>query len=196
MLGRLIEVWSGMPLDRFLRTRIFEPLRMNDTWFELPADRRSRLVALHEEKDGTVKATHEPVFGMHPDAAARPVTYFSGGGGLAGTTADYVRFLQLFLNGGELDGVRLVSRKTIELMLTNQIPRLQPAFGLGFALETPENDFRQALSEGSFEWGGAFATTYWADPKEHLIGLIYTNVLGSTAGLGDLFKVLVYSAMR
>ncbi len=196
VLGRLIEVWSGMPLDRFFRTRIFEPLRMDDTWFELPADRRSRLVALHTEKDGTVEASHEPQFGMHPDAAARRVTYFSGGGGLSGTTADYARFLQLFLNGGELDGVRLVSRKTVELMLTNQIPRLQPAFGLGFALETPENDFRSVLSAGSFEWGGAFATTYWADPKEQLIGLIYTNVLGSTVGLGDLFKVLVYSAMR
>jgi CubicO group peptidase (beta-lactamase class C family) len=196
VLGRLIEVWSGMPLDRFFRTRIFEPLRMDDTWFELPADRRSRLVALHAEKDGTVEATHEPQFGMHPDAAARRVSYFSGGGGLAGTTSDYARFLQLFLNGGELDGVRLLGRKTVELMLTNQIPRLQPSFGLGFALETPENDFRQALSAGSFEWGGAFATTYWADPKERLIGLIYTNVMGSTAELGDRFKVLVYSAMR
>ncbi len=196
VLGRLIEVWSGMPLDRFFRTRIFEALRMDDTWFELPADRRGRLVALHSEKDGTVEATHDTQGGMHPDFPARRVTYFSGGGGLSGTTADYARFLQLFLNGGELDGVRLVSRKTVELMLTNQIPRLQPAFGLGFALETPENDFRQVLSDGSFEWGGAFATTYWTDPKEHLIGLVYTNVLGSTAGLGDLFKVLVYSAMR
>ena len=67
---------------------------------------------------------------------------------------------------------------------------------MGFALETPENDFRQVLSVGSFEWGGAFATTYWADPKEHLVALIYTNVLGLTLNLGDQFKTLVYSAMR
>lgn len=196
VLGRLIEVWSGMPLDRFFRRRIFEPLRMDDTWFELPADRRSRLVALHSEKDGMVDATHEPQGGMHPDAPARRVSYFSGGGGLSGTTADYARFLQLFLNGGELDGVRLLSRKTVELMLTNQIPRLQPAFGLGFGLKTPENNFRSVMSDGSFEWGGAFATTFWADPRERLIGLVYTNVLGSTANLGERFKVLVYSAMR
>ena len=196
VLGRLVEVWSGMPLDQFFRTRIFEPLRMTDTFFELPLDRRARLVSLHSEKEGKVEATHESQGGMHPDFPARRVTYFSGGGGLSGTTSDYARFLQLFLNGGELDGVRLIGRKTVELMLANHIPRLQPAFGLGFALETPENDFRSVLTDGAFQWGGAFATTYWADPKERLIGLIYTNVLGSTAELGEQFKVLVYSALR
>ena len=196
VLGRLVEVWAGMPLDRFLRTRIFEPLRMHDTFFELPADRRARLVTLHSETDGKLEVMKDSQGGMHPDFPARRVTYFSGGGGLSGTTADYARFLQLFLNGGELDGVRLLSRKTVEMMLTNQIPRLQPAFGLGFALETPDNDFRQVLSAGSFEWGGAFATTYWADPKEHLVALIYTNVLGLSFSLGDQFKVLVYSALR
>ena len=196
VLGRLVEIWSGMPLDRFMRTRIFEPLRMTDTWFELPADRRARLVTLHQETDGKLDVMKDTQSGMHPDFPARHVSYFSGGGGLSGTTSDYARFLQLFLNGGELDGVRLMSRKTVELMLTNQIPRLQPAFGLGFALETPDNDYRSVLTSGSFQWGGAFATTYWADPKEHLVALIYTNVLGTTVELGDQFKVLVYSAMR
>jgi CubicO group peptidase (beta-lactamase class C family) len=185
-----------MPLDQFLRTRILTPLKMNDTWFELPAEKRARLVTLHSEKDGKVTPMVEPQGAMNPDYPARKVTYFAGGAGLAGTTADYARFLQLFLNGGELDGVRLLSRKTVELMLTNQIPKLQPAFGLGFALETPENDFRSIVTSGSFSWGGAFNTTYWADPKEHLIGLIYTNVLGSTVALGDQFKIFVYSAMR
>jgi CubicO group peptidase (beta-lactamase class C family) len=196
VVGRLVEVWSGMPLDQFLRTRILTPLKMNDTWFELPAEKRARLVTLHSEKDGKVTPMVEPQGAMNPDYPARKVTYFAGGAGLAGTTADYARFLQLFLNGGELDGVRLLSRKTVELMLTNQIPKLQPAFGLGFALETPENDFRSIVTSGSFSWGGAFNTTYWADPKEHLIGLIYTNVLGSTVALGDQFKIFVYSAMR
>ena len=196
VLGRLVEVWSGMPLDRFLRTRVFEPLHMTDTWFELPIDKRARLVTLHSETDGKLEVMTESQSGMKPDFPARNVTYFSGGGGLSGTTADYARFLQLFLNGGEVAGVRLISRKTVELMLSNQIPRLQPAFGLGFALETPENDFRTVLSSGSFEWGGAFSTTYWADPREHLVALIYTNILGSTVPLGDLFKVLVYSALR
>jgi CubicO group peptidase (beta-lactamase class C family) len=196
VLGRLVEVWSGMPLDQFFRTRIFTPLGMRDSGFELPADRAGRLVTLHSETDGKLTPSHEPQGRSHPDFPIRKVTYFSGGGGTSGTTADYARFLQLFLNGGELDGVRLLGRKTVEMMLTNQIPRLQPPFGLGFALETSENDFRTPLTLGSFEWGGAFSTTYWADPKERLVALIYTNVLGSTAGLGDQFKVLVYSALR
>ncbi len=196
VLGRLVEVWSGMPLDAFVRTRILTPLGMRDSGFELPADRRERLVTLHSEADGVVTPMKESQGGMHPDFPARRMTYFSGGGGMSGTTADYARFLQLIMNGGELDGVRLLSRKSVEMMLTNQIARLPVAFGLGFALETPENDYRTVVSDGTFSWGGAFETTYWADPKERLIGLIYTNVLGSTAGLGDRFKVLVYSAMR
>ena len=195
VLGRLVEVWSGMPLDRFMRTRIFEPLKMQDTWFELPAPQRIRLVKLHTETDGKL-GLMEAQGGMHPDFPARRMTYFAGGAGLSGTVGDYARFLQCFLNGGELDGVRIISRKTVELMLANQIPRLQPAFGLGFALETAENDARTVLSEGSFSWGGAFQTTYWADPKERLVALVYTNVLGSTVNLEPLFRTLVYSALR
>jgi CubicO group peptidase (beta-lactamase class C family) len=85
--------------------------------------------------------------GIHTDFPARPVTYFFGGGGLSSTTADYARFLQLILNGGELDGKRLLGRKTVEIMLTNQVGSLRPAFGLGFELETPESDYRSALAE-------------------------------------------------
>ena len=197
VLGRLVEVLSGMPFDAFLRTRILDPLGMRDSWFELPADRRARLVALHQpDSAGVLQAVHEQLGGIHPDFPARSVTYFSGGAGLASTTADYARFLQLFLNGGELDGVRLLGRKTVELMLTNQMGELQPAFGLGFALETPENDFRSPVSLGTFSWGGAFNTTYWADPEERLIGLIFTNTYGARAALGDAFKVFVYGAVR
>ena len=197
VLGRLVEVISGMPLDRFFRTRIFDPLRMPDTYFAVPAAKRERLVALHQVKDGTLVPSHEPDGGLtHPDFPLRPLTYFSGGGGLSSTTADYARFLQLFLNDGELDGVRLLGRKTIEMMLTNQVGALQPAFGLGFALETRDNDFRSPVSLGTFEWGGAFQTTYWADPKERLVGLIYTNVFGGDVDLAGPFKALVYSALR
>lgn len=197
VVGRLVEVLSGMPLDQFFRTRILDPLGMKDTWFELPAEKRSRLVALHQPReDGTLEATHEKIGLTQPDGAARKVTYFAGGGGLVSTTADYARFLQLFLNGGELDGVRLLGRKTVELMLTNQVGALQPAFGLGFQLETPDADFRSPVSLGTFSWGGAFNTTYWADPKERLVGLIYTNTYGAPTSLGEPFKVFVYSAMR
>ncbi len=197
VLGRLVEVASGMSLDQFFRTRIFAPLKMNDTFFAVPANKRDRFVALHEDKDGTLVAQH----GNEGELAAadlpvRGPTYFSGGGGLSSTTADYARFLQLFLNHGELDGVRLLGRKTVDLMLTNQIGNLQPAFGLGFALETPENDFRDASSPGSFSWGGAFNTTYWADPKEHLVALVYTNTYKAPTALGAPFKSMVYSAIR
>jgi CubicO group peptidase (beta-lactamase class C family) len=153
-------------------------------------------VTLHREQDGVLSPMQASEGGMHPDFSGRRMTYFAGGAGMAGTTSDYARFLQLFMNGGELDGVRLLSRKTVELILTNQIPRLSPAFGLGFALESPENDYRNVLSDGSFHWSGAFGTYYWADPKEKLVALIYSNVLGSTINLGEQFRVLVYSAMR
>jgi len=197
VLGRLVEVLSGVPLDQFFRTRIFVPLKMNDTWFALPSDKQSRLVALHQEKDGKLTASHSvDGGGVDPDYPNRGIKYFSGGAGLSGTTADYARFLQLFLNGGELDGVRLLSRKTVDMMLTNQIGALQPAFGLGFAVETPQNDYASPAALGSFWWGGAFATTYWADPKEHLVALIYTNIYGSTARTGDIFRTLVYSALK
>jgi CubicO group peptidase (beta-lactamase class C family) len=189
VLGRLVEVWSGMPLDRFFRTRIFEPLGMRDTWFELPTDRRGRLVTLHRMEDS----------GLVPETAApglERVTYFSGGGGLVSTTADYARFLQLFLNGGELGGVRLLGRKTVELMLTNQVGTFEPNFGLGFALETVANDARSPVSLGTFSWGGAFNTTYWVDPAEKLVGLIFTSTWGPAPALGDPFKIFVYSALR
>lgn len=196
VLGRFVEVMSGMPLDQFFRTRIFGPLGMRDTYFEVPEAKRDRVVALHVIKDGKLVASHEKTGGIHADFPTRPVTYFSGGGGLSSTTADYARFLQLFLNGGTLDGTRLLGRKIVELMLTNQMGTLQPAFGLGFELETPASDYRTPLTIGSFSWGGAFDTTYWADPKERLVGLIFTNTYGATVSLGDSFKALVYSALR
>lgn len=199
VLGRLVEVVSGMPLDQFMRTRIFEPLRMRDTWFELPADRRTRLVTLHEDSAGVLYPRHSGNTLVHPDFPIRKVTYYSGGGGLSSTTADYARFLQLFLNGGQLDGVRLLGRKTVDLMLTNQtalLPQPSIAFGLGFQLETPQTDFRSPVSVGTFSWSGAFATYYWADPKEGIVGLIFTNTFNSGVPLDGPFKTFVYGALR
>ena len=196
VLGRLIEVVSGMPLDRFFRTRILDPLGMHDTYFAIPPAKRDRLSTLHVVKDGKLVPSHEMRGNIHSDWPTRPVTYFAGGSGLSSTTADYARFLQMIMNHGELDGVRLLGRKTVDLMLTNQLGALRPAFGLGFELEIPETDYRTPLTIGSFSWGGAFNTTYWADPKERLIGLIFTNTLGETTALGDPFKALVYSALK
>jgi CubicO group peptidase (beta-lactamase class C family) len=199
VLGRLVEVLSGQSLDAFLRTRLFGPLRMRDTFFGVPASHAARLVSLHEEREGKVHAMAAPTNGdggLDPNWSTKPVTYYAGGSGLSGTTADYARFLQMVLNGGTLDGARVLSRKTVEMMLTNQIGSLQPNYGLGFALETEQNDHRSPKTLGSFWWSGAFQTFYWADPKEGLIALCYTNVYGSTLRLGALFETLVYGALK
>ena len=197
VLGYLVEIWSGMSFDKFLKTRIFDPISMKDTYFYLPKEKQNRLVALHAYKDGKpVKMKEAPFDAMNPDYPTLNGTYLSGGAGLSSTTEDYAKFLQLFLNNGEYNGVRLLSRKTVELMLTEQFPSLNINYGLAFGLETEENDNRSIFSLGSFSWGGAFATTYWADPKERLIGVIYTNVYGNPYWqLSEKFKVLTYQSI-
>jgi CubicO group peptidase (beta-lactamase class C family) len=197
VLGHFVEVVSGMPLDRFFRTRILDPLGMRDTWFFLPPDRAERLVTLHDGEGGRVRPRREPVFdGVDPDYPKRRGTYFSGGAGLSSSVEDYARFLQMFLNGGELDGVRLLGPKTVEMMLTDQLPSLPAEHGLAFGLETPSNDHQSPRSVGSFNWGGAFNTMYWADPQEQLIGILYTNMYNTEFGaLGTRFTALTYAAL-
>ncbi len=197
VLGYLVEIWSGMPFDQFLATRVFAPLGIKDTYFYLPKEKHDRLVALHGSKDGKVfKMKSAPYDAASPDYPKMDGRYFSGGAGLSSTVEDYAKFLQLFLNHGEFNGARLLSRKTVELMLTDQLPKLPNEFGLGFGLETPANDFHSPESAGSFSWGGAFSTQYWADPKEHLIALLYTNIYNNPDGdLGEKFKVLTYQAI-
>jgi CubicO group peptidase (beta-lactamase class C family) len=197
VLGYLVEIWSGMSFDKFLRTRIFDPLGMKDTYFYLPKNKHNRLVALHGNKEGKAfkldKAAYDAIAADYPNL---PGTYFSGGAGLSSTVEDYAKFLQLFLNRGEFNGARLLGRKTVELMLTDQLPDLDNEFGLGFGLETEKNDFRSPVSPGSFSWGGAFSTQYWADPKENLIGLIYTNIYNNPHGyINEKFRVLTYQAI-
>jgi CubicO group peptidase (beta-lactamase class C family) len=136
---------------------------------------------------------------VNPDYPTLEGSYFSGGAGLSSTIEDYAKFLQLFLNKGSLNGQRLLSRKTIELMLTNQIQIENTApFGLGFGLETAANDYLSPQTIGSFRWGGAFKTSYWADPAEGLIGLLYTNMYQQTkyTDLESKFKTLVYQAIN
>lgn len=198
VLGYLVEVVSGLSLDQFFRTRIFQPLGMNDTYFYLPKEKHARLVTLYQSKNGLVApvstTAYDNVNPNYPNLAGK---YFSGGAGLSSTVEDYARFLQLFLNKGEYNGVRLVSRKTVELMLTDQLPKtMSNAFGLGFGLETEKNDGQSVLSLGSFSWGGAFNTHYWADPQEKLVALIFTNMYNTPYwNIGDKFKVLTYQAI-
>jgi CubicO group peptidase (beta-lactamase class C family) len=200
VLGYLVEVLSGMTFDQFLKTRVFEPLGMKDSYFYLPKEKHGRLVTLHETKDGkavVLKTTaYDEVDPEYPKLAGK---YFSGGAGLSSTTEDYARFLQLFLNKGVFNGKRLLSRKTVELMLTDQLAENVSAgneFGLGFGLETEENDGQSILSKGSFRWGGAFNTHYWADPQEKLIGILYTNIYNTPYwSIGERFKTLTYQSI-
>lgn len=199
VLGYLVEVLSGQPLDRFFAERIFRPLGMNDTYFYLPRDKHGRLVSLYETNEkGLHRMTGSAYDRVDPDYPKLEGTYFSGGAGLSSTAEDYARFLQLFLNNGIWNGQRVISRKTVELMLTNQIqPPLTNQFGLGFGLETDKNDHESVLSKGSFNWAGAFNTHYWADPKERLVGIVFTNMYNSPYwNLGDRYKVLVYQAIN
>lgn len=197
VLGRLVEIWSGQNLSDFFAKRIFTPLGMNDTYFYLPREKQNRLVPIYEEIDGQLKKVQHPIYdNVNPDYPTVQGTYYSGGAGLSSTIEDYSRFLQLIANGGELNGTRLLSRKTVELMLTNQTGTMPTQFGLGFELETAQNDFEDPSTIGSFSWGGAFNTTYWADPKEKLIAILYTQIYRSQhREIGNLFKTLTYQAI-
>ena len=197
VLGYLVEVWSGMPFDKFLQTRVFEKIGMKDTYFSLPKEKHNRLVALHEGEGKEMKVITSKPFGFDPDYPKYPTRYPSGGGGLSSTTEDYAKFLQVFLNKGEYNGTRLLSRTTVELMLTDQLKSpIESEFGLGFGLETESNDYASPVSIGTFLWGGAFNTHYWADPKENLIGVLYTNVFNNPNwSIGEKFKALTYQSI-
>lgn len=198
LLGALVEIWSGRSLAQYFNEKIFTPLGMHDTYFYLPKEKYSRLAVLYEEEKGKLQKKRSSVEGdvNYPCLAG---TYYSGGGGLSSSIEDYAKFLQMMLNQGAYSGGRLLGRKTVELMLTNQIlPKVSETtqFGLGFQLETPVNDHLSPQSLGSFSWGGMFNTQYWADPKEHLVALVYTQIWPTTNGrITDRFKELVYQSI-
>ncbi len=201
VLGYLIEVLSGQRLDQFLRTRIFEPLQMNDTYFYLPANKHNRLAVLYTEDADkkTIKTLARN--GQTPDyPKITDGKYFSGGAGLSSTITDYAKFLQMMLNGGSYNGKQLLSPATVRLMTTNQIGDVNQGdnkFGLGFSVTTAKGAAKLGITEGSFDWGGIFGTTYWVDPKEGIIGLLYTQKLPNSTGgtLGDKFKAAVYQSL-
>ncbi len=200
VLGRLIEVASGQTLDQFLRARLFEPLGMNDTFFYLPAAKHSRLTTLYTEHPETKKPVLYPAQGgMNPNYPNQPGTFYAGGAGLSSTLLDYAIFLQMVMNGGEYNGKRVLSPATIRMALANQIGDLSLGnnkFGLGFSLNSAKSAARLPVSEGAFDWGGYFGTTYWGDPEQGIVALIYTQKVPNSFGdLGDKFKVLVYSAI-
>ncbi|WP_258103255.1 serine hydrolase [Marinoscillum sp. MHG1-6] len=200
ILGRLVEVISGLSLNEFFTSRIFEPLGMNDTYFYLPQEKANRLTPVFTKENGKLVEYHGlDGYGVGLDYPVSEGTFYGGGAGLSSTMMDYAIFLQMLLNGGEYNGKRLISRRTVDLMTCNQVGDLDirgNKFGLGFLIITREGQTNLGQTEGSFEWGGYYGTKYWADPKEQLIGLLFTNQRGIMPGsLHDKFKVLTYAAL-
>ena len=179
VLGYFIELFSGVPFDRFLRERLFDPLGMEDTWFYLPEEKISRLVPVQEKSDvgEWVYYSSDHYDPEYPAKGAK--RFFSGGAGLSSTARDYAIFLQMYLNGGELNGIRILSRTTVRFMMANQIGDLwgggngNSYYGLAFGVLTQKGEDQGGQgSAGSFSWGGYFNTQYFADPQEQLIGIL------------------------
>ena len=202
ILGVLVERVSGQPLDEFLRARVFAPLGMTDTHFYLPESKADRLAVVYSTKEsGGLERAPEPGGMVGQGAYVKgPRKSFSGGAGLLSTAGDYARFLSMLLNYGELDGRRLLSRKSVELMtvdhLTGQTYREGQGFGLGFSVVKDLGARGQLGSVGEFSWGGAYHSTYWVDPKEQLVVVYFTQLIPAR-GLDDHDKLraLVYQAI-
>lgn len=200
VLGYFVEVVAGMPFDIFLRKRLFEPLGMNDTWFYLPDDKAKRLVSIQKPDHG--KWVAYPVTFYDPDYPIKGAKrFFSGGAGLSSTAKDYATFLQMYLNGGELNGTRILSRTTIQSMMGNQIGDLWEGtgkhYGLAFGVVTQKGqDMGGIGSAGTFDWGGYFNTQYFADPKEKIIGILMKQTQGTTSDdTAWMFRQLVGQAV-
>jgi CubicO group peptidase (beta-lactamase class C family) len=197
VLGYLVEIWSGEKLDKYLENHLFEPLGMNDTYFYLPPEKQGRLVKVSGEDVKRHVVFREDRRFDYP--LITDGTYFSGGAGLSSTVKDYAIFLQMLLNNGEYNGKKILSRRTVELITSNQIGELNHGrnkFGLGFEIVTTEGQAVLGISEGSFLWGGYFATNYWADPKEKIVGLIFTQQFPMSHNeIHNKYKAMVYQAL-
>lgn len=200
LLGCLIEVISGMSLEDFLKKKLFDPLGMKDTYFNLPKEKFGRLATVYTENPpGTIIKWSHSFRNIDPDYPMMPHRFFSGGAGLSSTAFDYAIFLQMLLNGGIYNGKRILSPRTIELMTQNQIGSLslgKDKFGLGFQVTTPEGAATGSKSKGTFAWGGYYGTTYWADPEKKMVCLLMIQHTPNSHGdLSKKFENLVYSAL-
>ena len=211
IVGRFVEILSGLRFDEYLAREVFEPLGMSDTGFYVPEPQLRRLAALYQYRPAnTPKLLEEGPFGMR---AKEPTSYLSGAGGLVSTTHDYVAFCQMLANGGQLDGRRVLGRKTIELMTRNHLPggaTLQDlavggfgeanfdgvGFGLGFAVGLGPAATAMAGSAGEYYWGGAASTAFWIDPVEDLFVVFMTQLFPSAAyPFRAQLRALVYQAL-
>jgi CubicO group peptidase (beta-lactamase class C family) len=190
VLGRLVEVISGMPLDEFFRARIFEPLGMKDTYFFPPENKLDRLAAAYtwyegkglERFPGSITEGPFTYSANYPYRGAKKL--FSGGAGLNSTAADYARFCEMLLEGGKLGSVRILSSKSVELMTHDQLGKISPdeAFGLGFGIGGIKAPLEELGSPGEYYWGGFFYTGFVIDPKEQMI-IVFMAQLHPTGGL-------------
>jgi CubicO group peptidase (beta-lactamase class C family) len=202
-------VLSGKPFDQFLQERIFTPLGMTDTGFTVPADKKNRFARLYTpNKTGGIDpinicSAREDCLSKFPNAAPsmlESVGMQSGGGGLVSTTYDYLKFCQMMLNKGTMDGKRLLSRKTVELMSSDNLgsipgPSSGYGFGLGFAVNKAPGETGMMGSAGEYNWGGAAGTKFWIDPKEDMIGIFMIQILPNSVDYGSEFRVLAYQAV-
>lgn len=207
VLGRLVEVVSGLPLDRFFRERIFEPLQMNDTYFFLPEEKVPRLAAVYTpDVNGSIERLSTDSVKMGDAVFSTtyhykgPRTYYSGGAGLVSSASDYARFLQMLLNGGIFEGARILGPKTVQLMTSNQIGELNLGegvkFTLGFALDLGPGRSGNIGSGGIYSWGGFFNTTFWVDPKEELVAILMTQLYpNNDVDILNKFRVMTYQAV-
>lgn len=182
VLGYFVEVISGMPFDQFLRERLFQPLGMEDTWFYLPEKKANRLVSVQKKENGNWVKYPDTFYDTdYPITGAKK--FFSGGAGLSSTAKDYATFLQMYLNGGELNGVRFLSRTTINTIMGNHTGDLfggeSKHYGLAFGVVTKAGQDSGGIgSIGTFDWGGYFNTQYFADPEEKIIGILMKQTQG------------------
>jgi CubicO group peptidase (beta-lactamase class C family) len=196
VLGRVVEVVSGMSLEDFFHKRIFEPLGMKDTAFNTPTAKAPRLAALFAIDKGELGRAKD-------QGSFVGATYYSGGAGLAGTMADYLRFAQMMMNGGELDGKRVLSRPTVDLMMSSHTQDLGPSavapgYGFGYGGSVRESLGRSSRpgSEGTWGWSGIYGTYFWVDRKEQLITLHMHNLTPRSNRSADLFQALSYAAIE
>ena len=198
VLGYLVQLVAGRPFEDFLKQCIFEPLGMVDTAFYVPAEKVGRFSAVYGPDEKLGLKVVDPV---NNPKSLNPPTCCSGGGGLVSTAGDYLRFCQMLLNGGELEGTRLLGRKTVELMMTNNLPKGVllddgSGFGLGGAVVLDLGLTKGLGSAGTYTWGGAANTNFWIDPKEDLIGILMLQFMpGDTYPVVADFHTLTYQAM-
>ncbi len=201
LLGCLIEVVSGTSLDDFLTKNIFEPMGMKDTYFNVPAAKANRLALIYNEDSlHNVVPWDKEKLVLDPAYPLMKKQYFSGGADVTSTAFDYAAFLQMLLNGGSYNGHQVLAPRTVEMMISNQLDFKFNGvndFGLGFEVVSDKGSARSPRNKGTFAWGGFWGTTYWADPKAHLVCLIMTQQVPNSHGdLSAKFENMVYSSLK